>query len=82
MKRLDSRWDLDEVEASASAEDAALRVVERLTKDKDDVTAEWVTALWLAQANGASLRDIAKVAGVSPQTVANLCDRHQPKRGS
>lgn len=80
MKRLDSRWDLDEVEVSGSAEDAALRVVERLTKHKDDVTSEWVTALWLAQANGASLRDIAKVAGVSPQTVANLCDRHQPKR--
>ncbi len=75
MSELKARWDLTEVEVSKSAEQAALRVVERLTKEKEDVTEQWATALRLAQANGASLRDIARVAGVSPQTVANLCKR-------
>ena len=72
MSEMRARWDLSDVEVSKSAEEAALRVVERLTRDKEDVVAQWTTALRLAQANGASLRDIANVAGVSPQTVANL----------
>lgn len=72
MSTLRSRWDLSDVEVSESALDAALRVVERLTGQKDDIAAQWVTAMRLAQANGASLREIAEVAGVSPQTVSNL----------
>ena len=72
MSTLRSRWDLSDLEVSESAVDAALRVVQSLTARKDDVAAQWVTAMRLAQANGASLRDIAEVAGVSPQTVSNL----------
>ena len=67
-----SRHDLSDVEVSKSGSDAALAVVRRLTREKDGITRQWVTALRLAQANGASLRDIAQAANVSPQTVANL----------
>jgi AcrR family transcriptional regulator len=68
-----SRWDLSEIEVSKSASDAALHVVERLKRQKEKANAHWATAVRLAHANGASLRDIAQAAGVSPQTIANLC---------
>lgn len=73
MSRTTSRWDLDDIEMSNSARGAALRVVERTTRDKDEARTLWETAIRLAHANGASLRDIAAVACVSPQTVANIC---------
>jgi hypothetical protein len=73
MSTIQSRWDLSEIEVSRSAEDAALRVVERLSRIRQDVEDQWATAIRLAQANGASLRDIAAVAGVAPQTVAKIC---------
>lgn len=72
MKETKDRWDLSDVEVSKSAADAALRVVERLSRQKEDVALQWTTAIRLAQANGASLRDIAEVAGVAPQTVSNI----------
>lgn len=75
MTILKSRWDLSEIEVSKSAEDAALRVVERLTRHKEDVAAQWATAIRLAHANGASLREVAQAEKVSPQTIANICDR-------
>lgn len=73
MKTLKSRWDLSDVEISKSSREAALRVVAQLTRERDDIEAQWATAIRLAQANGASLRDIAEVAGVAPQTVAKIC---------
>ncbi len=75
MSRLISHTDVDEVEVSASAKEAALRVVDRLTREKEAIAAEWATAVRLAKANGASLREIAQVAGTSPQSVANLLHR-------
>lgn len=75
MSETTTRWDLDELEVAGSAVNAALNVVGRLTERKADVAADWMTAIRLAQANGASLRDIAAVAGVSPQTIANICQR-------
>jgi hypothetical protein len=73
MSTIQSRWDLSEIEVSRSAEGAALSVVGRLSRDKRDVGEQWATAIRLAQANGASLRDIAAVAGVAPQTVSKIC---------
>ncbi len=73
MSTVKSRWDLSEVEVSKSAEDAALKVVQRLTRQKEDLALQWATAIRLAQANGASLRDIAAVADASPQTIAKIC---------
>ncbi len=73
MSTLKSRWDLDELEVAASATDAALAVVERLSRQKDDLNAQWATAIRLAHANGASLRDIAAVASIAPQTVSKIC---------
>jgi hypothetical protein len=73
MSELKAPWDLSDIQLSRSAEQAALHVVERLTREKDDLARQWATAIRLAQANGASLRDIAVAARVSPQTVANLC---------
>ena len=73
MSRTTSRWDLDDIEVSSSARGAALRVVERTTRDKDEARTLWETAIRLAHANGASLRDIAAVACASPQTIANIC---------
>lgn len=73
MSTVESRWELDEVEISRSAVGAALSVVRRATREKDDATAQWATAVRLAQANGASLRDIAEVAGASPQTISKVC---------
>ena len=73
MSTLTSRWDLSEIEVSGSATEAALSVVRRLSQEKDDLNAEWETAIRLAQANGASLRDIAQVANVAPQTVSKIC---------
>lgn len=75
MTTLKSRLDLSEVEVSASSREAALNVVERLTAQKDDVIRQWETAIRLAKSNGASLRDIARVTGTSPQTVAKICER-------
>jgi len=72
MSRLESRWDLTDIEVSNSSREAALRVVERLTREKEEIAAQWATAMRLAQDNGASLREIANAAKVSPQTVANL----------
>lgn len=73
MSTLKSRWDLTEIEVSASAAEAALNVVRRLSSQKEDLNAQWATAIRLAQANGASLRDIAEMAGVAPQTVSKIC---------
>jgi DNA-binding MarR family transcriptional regulator len=73
MSTLQSRADLTDIEISASATAAALRVVQQLTRQRDDVEAQWTTAIRLAHANGASLRDIASVAGVAPQTISNIC---------
>lgn len=75
MSTVKSRWDLSEVEVAKSAEDAALSVVQRLTRQKEDLAMQWATAIRLAQTNGASLRDIAAVADASPQTIANICKR-------
>jgi DNA-binding CsgD family transcriptional regulator len=72
MSRLESRWGLTDIEVSNSSREAALRVVERLTREKEEIAAHWATAIRLAQDNGASLREIANAAKVSPQTVANL----------
>lgn len=72
MTALKSLGDLSEVEISKSARAAALSVVERLTREKEAIAAQWETAIRLAQANGASLRDVARAAKVSPQTIANL----------
>jgi DNA-binding MarR family transcriptional regulator len=65
-------WALDEIEVSKSAVDAALNVVAWMTEQKGDVEAQWGSAIRLAHANGASLRDIAAVAGVAPQTVSKV----------
>ena len=73
MKTLKPRWDLSEIDVSNSALDAALRVVQRLSREKDELNTQWATAIRLAQANGASLREIAEVAGVAPQTAAKIC---------
>ena len=73
MSKTISRWELDEIEISSSAQGAALRVVERATQEKKDVSEQWETAVRLAHANGASLRDIAAVAGASPQTISKIC---------
>ena len=73
MTTLKSRWDLNEIEVSKSAEDAALGVVERLTRDKEGMLEQWAVAIRLAHDNGASLRQIAEAANVSPQTIANIC---------
>ncbi len=73
MSTVKSRWDLSEVEVSKSAEDAALSVVQRLTRQKEDLALQWTTAIRLAQSNGASLRDISEVAEASPQTIAKIC---------
>ncbi len=72
MSTVKSRWDLSEVEVAKSAEDAALSVVQRLTRQKEDLALQWATAIRLAQTNGASLRDIAAVADASPQTIAKI----------
>lgn len=73
MSNVTSRWDLSDIEVSKSAEDAALNVVRRLTRQREDLASQWATAIRLAQANGASLRDIAAVADASPQTIAKIC---------
>ncbi len=33
----------------------------------------WETAVRLAHANGASLREIAEAAGTAPQTISKIC---------
>jgi|GEM_PF-4584438 len=73
MSTIQSRWDLSEIEVSRSAAEAALSVVRRLSRQKNDLSEQWATAIRLAQANGASLRDIAEVAGVAPQSVSKIC---------
>lgn len=73
MSTARSRWNLDDLDVAKSSVDAALNVVSRLATERDDLAAQWKTAIRLAQANGASLRDIAEVAGVSPQTISNIC---------
>ena len=72
MSQATSRWELDEIEVSRSAKDASLSVVGRLSQVKDDVEVQWGASIRLAHANGASLRDIAAVAGVAPQTVSKI----------
>ncbi len=59
---------------ATSSQGAALNVVRRLTGQKEDLASQWATAIRLAQANGASLLDIAAVANASPQTIAKICD--------
>ncbi len=73
MSTIHSRWDLSDIEVSRSATDAALNVVQPLSHEKDDINSQWATAIRLAHANGASLRHIAAVAGVAPQTVSKIC---------
>jgi DNA-binding MarR family transcriptional regulator len=73
MSTLKQRWDLTEIEISTSATEAALNVVRRLTREKAELNAQWSTAIRLAQAKGASLREIADVAEVAPQTVSKIC---------
>lgn len=73
MTNVTSRWDLGQIEISKSGKDAALSVVHRLSQERKELAAQWSTALRLAEANGASLREIGSAAGVSPQTVANVC---------
>ena len=70
-----SRSDLSEIEVGKSAVDASLAVVERLSRQAEDLENQRATAIRLAKANGASLRDIAEAAGVSAQTVANICKK-------
>ena len=65
--------DLSGLDMATSSEGAALNVVRRLTSQKEDLASQWATAIRLAQANGASLRDIAAVANASPQTIAKIC---------
>ena len=64
---------LSDLDMATSAQGAALNVVRRLTRQKEDLASQWATAIRLAQANGASLRDIAAVANASPQTIAKIC---------
>lgn len=73
MSELTTRRDLDEVDVARSSVEASLNVVRRLTAKKSDAVSQWETAIRLAKANGASLRDIAAVAGASPQTVSKIC---------
>lgn len=73
MSTVRSRWDLSEIDVSKSSAEAALAVVGRLTIQKEDIGSQWQTAIRLAQANGASLREIAAMADVSPQTISNVC---------
>ena len=73
MSKTTSRWDLDEVEVFSSAQGTALQVVERVTQERKDISEQWETAVRLAHANGASLRDIAAVAEASPQTISKIC---------
>ena len=73
MSNVKSIWDLSGLDMAASSEGAALNVVRRLTRQKEDLASQWATAIRLAQANGASLRDIAAVANASPQTIAKIC---------
>ena len=73
MSNVTSIWDLSGLDMAASSEAAALNVVRRLTRQKEDLASQWATAIRLAQANGASLRDIAAVANASPQTIAKIC---------
>ena len=62
MSTTKPRWGLDEIEISKSASEAALNVVRRLSGEKAELNAQWAAAIRLAQANGASLRDMAEVA--------------------
>lgn len=73
MSNVKSIWDLAGLDMATSSEGAALNVVRRLTSQKEDLASQWATAIRLAQANGASLRDIAAVANASPQTIAKIC---------
>lgn len=73
MSDFKSIWDLAGLDMATSSEGAALNVVRRLTRQKEDLASQWATAIRLAQANGASLRDIAAVANASPQTIAKIC---------
>lgn len=73
MSNVESIWDLGGLDMATSSEGAALNVVRRLTSQKEDLASQWATAIRLAQANGASLRDIAAVANASPQTIAKIC---------
>jgi DNA-binding MarR family transcriptional regulator len=68
-------WDLETIEISDTPDRAALAVVDRLSRVKEDVEGQWGAAIRLAYANGASLRDIAAVAGVAPQTVSKVVKR-------
>jgi DNA-directed RNA polymerase specialized sigma24 family protein len=74
MSTVRSGVDLDDIEVAKSSVDASLAVVERLTRQAHEIDRQKATAIRLAKANGASLRDIAKAADVSAQTVANICN--------
>ena len=71
--------DFDEAEVAASGKRAALRVVAGMTREKnrpdarDDAVANWRTVVRLAHRCGASPREIAEAAGVSPAAVSKIC---------
>jgi hypothetical protein len=75
MSDIKARWDLHELDVARSARDAALNVVARATRQREEISVQWATTIRLAHANGASVRQIAKAAGVSAQTVATICKR-------
>lgn len=66
--------DLSRLDMVTSSQEAALNVVRRLTRQKEDQAAHWATAIRLAQANGASTREIAAAANASPQVIVKICD--------
>ena len=45
MSTIGSRWDLDEVEVATSAVGASLSVVARVTRQKEDISTLWATAV-------------------------------------
>lgn len=47
----------------------------RLTRTLDEARTEWETAIVAARHAGVPVRNIADVAGVSPQTVLNIYGR-------
>ena len=73
MSKTTSVWDLSGLDIATSSEGAALNVVRRLTSQKEDLASQWATAIRLARANGASLRDIAAVADAPTQTITEIC---------
>jgi hypothetical protein len=75
-----SRWDpklFDDLEIGRTPQESALRVVRFTTEDKDDLTRQWEAMIRLAQRSAVSIRDIAVAAAISPQEVAEICNRRR-----